>query len=59
MMKQYDEAMERPHENLAVVPAMVAEPEQEYGADVFVKKMEVKLTTLEVETESKKVSKRR
>lgn len=35
MMKQYDEAMERPHENLAVVPALVAEPEQQYGAETF------------------------
>lgn len=35
MMKQYDEAMAKPHENLAVVPAMVAEAEPVYGADVF------------------------
>lgn len=32
MMKMYDEAMERPHENLALA---VAEPESEYGADAF------------------------
>ena len=34
-MKQYDEAMAKPHENLAVLPAMVAEPVEQYGADVF------------------------
>ena len=39
MMKQYDEAMAKPHENLAVVPTMVAEPEPVYGADVFEKQM--------------------
>lgn len=32
MMKMYDEAMERPHENLALA---VAEPEPQYGADAF------------------------
>lgn len=32
MMKLYDEAMKRPHENLAVA---VAEPEVQYGADAF------------------------
>lgn len=35
MMKQYDEAMERPHDNLANVTALVAEPEQKYGAEIF------------------------
>ena len=32
MMKMYDEAMERPHDNLALA---VAEPEPQYGADAF------------------------
>lgn len=32
IMKLYDHAMERPHENLALA---VAEPEQKYGAEVF------------------------
>ena len=35
MLKQYDEAMERPHDNLANVTTLVAEPEQKYGAEVF------------------------
>ena len=35
MLKQYDRAMERPHDNLANVTALVAEPEQKYGAEVF------------------------
>ena len=32
ILKMYDEAMERPHENLALA---VAEPEPQYGADAF------------------------
>lgn len=35
MLKQYDRAMERPHDNLANVTALVAEPEQKYGAEIF------------------------
>lgn len=35
MLKQYDEAMERSHDNLANVTTLVAEPEQKYGAEVF------------------------
>lgn len=35
MMKQYDAAMQQPHENLANVTALVAEPEQKYGAEIF------------------------
>ena len=35
MMKQYDSSMRQPHENLANTTALVAEPDQMYGADVF------------------------
>lgn len=39
MMKQYDEAMEKPHENLAAATmnatSLVAEPELKYGAEAF------------------------
>ena len=35
MLKRYDEAMERPHDNLANVTILVAELEQKYGAEIF------------------------
>ncbi|MCQ4754678.1 MAG: hypothetical protein PHD56_06490 [Anaerostipes sp.] len=59
MMKQYDEAMNRPHENLSIVPALVAEPEQKYGADVFEKKMEGRTIKPEAKTEPKQEVKAR
>ena len=59
MMKQYDEAMSKPHENLAALPAMVAEPVEQYGADVFEKQIEAQLVKSEVKAEAKKVEKAR
>lgn len=59
MMKQYDEAMSKPHENLATLPAMVAEPVEQYGADVFEKQIESKPVTPETKTEVKKEGKAR
>lgn len=35
MLKQYDQAMEESHDNLANVTTLVAEPEQKYGAEIF------------------------
>jgi len=35
MMKQYNAAMQQPHENLANTTALVAEPGQRYGAEIF------------------------
>lgn len=40
MLKQYDRAMERPHDNLANVTTLVAEPEQKYGAEIFEKSIQ-------------------
>ena len=52
MMKQYDAAMQQPHENLAKVTALVAEPEQKYGAEMFETSQSAKDIILRTEDKS-------
>ena len=52
MMKQYDAAMQHPHENLSKVTALVAEPEQKYGAEIFETSQSAKDIILRTEDKS-------